>query len=751
MLGCCVARGAYALVPQAPTDAVPVRLSAFDELPAVASMDYGAFRVALIRPSAATTRFGTRSVESAYGLHLGGRRFDPAREPATDRSGLTSTQLALWSDQTPGDQLHLLQFAVPVRSEWQERLEGAGLKVIRALVPNALIVWGDHEPIRLPELERWLRSVAPFHASYRLLPHLRSLPAGEPLDIRVLHVRAAGRADLVRALEALGGSVTSTRAIDTRLGSISLAIDGALLSEVAALPGVYSVHDVPTDGGLRSEISTQIHAGNVDGSNYALTDYSSWLAGLPSGTEGVDGLSGAGVDVAIVDSGVDLDHPDLIARMASCTGDTCQTSVFGSHGSQVASIVAGDGASAVTETETATSRVFLRGQGVAPGAQMIPQRFTLGSIQELMQDSSINGAVVSNNSWGPADTPQGYDDDTLQADIGVRDANPDLAGNQPLTYVLAIMNGEGGTSSQGSPDEAKNLITVGSTHAQASPTQQETTIDDISDNSAHGPTLDLRFIPHLVATGCKVDSANSSGGHGLSSCGTSFAAPHVAGTVALFVEQFRNGYGTDPSPALIKAALLATARSLVGHLDADGNVLGHPPDSKQGWGRADPATLLDPPAAVAFVDQTHLFDGPGEEFEIDMVVDDPDQPVRIMLVWTDAPGHGLGGATDAWNNDLDLEVEEGANTYLGNEFSGGAWSTTGGSPDPMNNTEGVFLATDAGRSSFTVRVVAADINSDGVPAVGDPTDQDFAIYCLNCRAEKLFSDGFESGDPGAWQ
>ena len=61
------------------------------------------------------------------------------------------------------------------------------------------------------------------------------------------------------------------------------------------------------------------------------------------------------------------------------------------------------------------------------------------------------------------------------------------------------MNGSGGTSTQGSPDEAKNIITVGSTKMRDSGGNQYSAINDISSNSAHGPCLDGRTIPHIVA------------------------------------------------------------------------------------------------------------------------------------------------------------------------------------------------------------------------------------------------------------
>jgi hypothetical protein len=336
----------------------------------------------------------------------------------------------------------------------------------------------------------------------------------------------------------------------------------------------------------------------------------------------------------------------------------------------------------------------------------------------------------------------------MQVDIGVRDTDAATPGHQPLTFVLSIMNGNGGTSTQGTPDEAKNIFNIGSTKMQNSNGSQILEIDDLSSNTAHGPALDGRAIPHLVAPGCRVDSTLP-GGHGLS-CGTSMASPHVSGAVALFVEYYRGlAAGADPSPALVKAAFLPVAHDLAGHLDADGGVLGHPFDSKQGWGRMDLEAVVDPQVAVLYFDNPQLFDNTGEQWTASLSPADAAQPVRMMLVWTDAPGHGLGGATPAWNNDLDLAVDVGADTYLGNVFGPDGMSQTGGTADPKNNTEGVFLP--AGSGSFTVRVTAANLTSDGLPGQGDGTDQDFALACYNCSAgEPIFGDGFESGDTSAW-
>ncbi|MCB0016999.1 MAG: hypothetical protein KDE09_04360, partial [Anaerolineales bacterium] len=82
------------------------------------------------------------------------------------------------------------------------------------------------------------------------------------------------------------------------------------------------------------------------------------------------------------------------------------------------------------------------------------------------------------------------------------------------------------------------------------------------------------------------------------------------------------------------------------------------------------------------------------------------------------------------NNDLNLTVTANGNDYIGNNFGADGWSQTGGSFDGLNNTEGVFLASASG--SLTITVAGGNINSDGVPGVGDGTDQDFAIVCYNC-------------------
>jgi subtilisin-like proprotein convertase family protein len=109
-------------------------------------------------------------------------------------------------------------------------------------------------------------------------------------------------------------------------------------------------------------------------------------------------------------------------------------------------------------------------------------------------------------------------------------------------------------------------------------------------------------------------------------------------------------------------------------------------------------------------------------------------------------------------NDLDLVVEAGGRTYKGNVFANGH-SIPGGSADPRNNLESVFLPAGT-NGHFSVRVVGTNIAGDGVPGVGDLTDQDFALVVSNASEDPSpvlvhqastisdsDGDGLEPGEP----
>ncbi|HSM50940.1 MAG TPA: S8 family serine peptidase, partial [Thermoanaerobaculia bacterium] len=271
--------------------------------------------------------------------------------------------------------------------------------------------------------------------------------------------------------------------------------------------------------------------------------------------------------------------------------------------------------------------------------------------------------------------------------------------------------------------------------------------------SSRGPALDGRTLPTVAAPGSTIASTrNDLGGScstpisGTSSyyaycSGTSMAAPHVSGVLAVAAEWWRSRTsGADFSPAMAKALLVSSAVDM-----GTANI----PNNNEGWGRVQVTRLLAPGVAVAYFDQGHLFGDSGEVWSQSCNVDDAAEPLRVVLAYSDAAG--AAGANPALVNNLDLTVANGGTSWKGNVFTAG-WSTAGGSADALNNLESVFVAGPAaGRVS--IAVAATTIAGDGVPYNGDPTDQDFALVCSNCRdcgAWDLFADGFEGADTGAW-
>ncbi len=702
------------------------------EIPARQVLDYGAFVLLEMTPQQVERLERSGLPYQAYAepftLRLGGQALDT-------RAGRPALPAGWDLPRHSGADLYLLQLFGPTQAGWLEQLRQNGLEPVQYIYPFTYVVWGTAQQVAVAAQTPFVRWSAPFAPAYRVLPRWRALRGPQVLNL--LLYRGADTDAAVAAVEHLGGRLLGRRVLNKTWEIAGVELAGEKVQAAAGIPGVYSIQPRKTDGGLRGEMSNQINVNNHDQNNQAFPGYLDWLAAA--------GVDGSGVIIANVDGGIQDTHPDLVNRIVPCTGQTCGGSTMSDHGTHTAGIMAADGSSGVKDDSG-----FYRGLGMAPGANLVEQVYDPwfqqpGGMLLLMTESYRNDASLSGNSWGPSGFPQGYDDDTMQVDIGVRDADPDAPGNQPLNYILSIMNGNGGYQTQGTPDEAKNIFTIGSTKMQYSSGQQDLNINDLSANTAHGPCLDGRNIPHMVAPGCYVDSANI-GGHELM-CGTSMASPHVSGAVALFIEYYRNLFGLDPSPAMVKAAFLPVAHDLAGHLDADGNPLGHPFDYKQGWGRMDTAAVVSPTAPIAYFDAPLILDNTGEEWVRTISAADPSKPVRIMLVWTDAPGHGLGGETPAWNNDLDLLVEYGGDSFYGNNFGDDGWSQPGGAADYRNNTEGVFLGPTA-NGVVTIHVVAADINSDGIPNYGDDTDQDFSLVCWNCV---LGADFTLAADPAAFE
>jgi endonuclease G len=103
------------------------------------------------------------------------------------------------------------------------------------------------------------------------------------------------------------------------------------------------------------------------------------------------------------------------------------------------------------------------------------------------------------------------------------------------------------------PGTAEAVITVGAVEA-ALPVR-------VGGFSSFGPTRDGREKPDLCAPGVAISGAYRGSGDGvIAKCGTSQAAPHVAGAIALLLSQAKLSGATVPTASQIRAVLTNTTR-----------------------------------------------------------------------------------------------------------------------------------------------------------------------------------------------
>ncbi|HLQ23889.1 MAG TPA: S8 family serine peptidase [Gemmatimonadales bacterium] len=419
-----------------------------------------------------------------------------------------------------------------------------------------------------------------------------------------------------------------------------------------------------------------------------------------------------------------------------------------------------------------------------------PNTFTFPDYEDLQSRAYRDGARISTNSWG-ANVGGAYNSDAQRYDALVRDAQPAGSavanpGNQEMVIVFSAGNAGSAANTIGSPGTAKNVLTVGAgenvhSHSTANGGNsaagndgcfagagccndtQADSANDIIFFSSRGPCDDQRKKPDIVAPGTHVTGGvaqdappPSPAGTGndlacfaasgvcalpgggvvgdpdnffpagqqfyTTSSGTSHSTPAVAGGAALLRQFFVNGGLNPPSPAMTKAYLMNAARYMTG-TGANDTLW----SNSQGMGAADLGRSFDGTPRISSDEvSAQKLTASGQTRTFTGIVSTAAQPFRVTLAWTDAPGSTTG---NAFNNDLDLTVTVGGNTYLGNVFSG-ANSVTGGAADPRNNVENVFLPAGT-TGTFVVTVTAANINSDGVPGDADPLDQDFALVIYN--------------------
>ncbi|MGW1057213.1 S8 family peptidase [Micromonospora rubida] len=279
------------------------------------------------------------------------------------------------------------------------------------------------------------------------------------------------------------------------------------------------------------------------------------------------GYDGSGVKVAVLDTGIDANHPDLKGKVSAAQsfvpGASALTDGHG-HGTHVASTIVGTGAASGG-----------RNKGVAPGAQLLVGKVLSDQGQgnmswsiDAMEWAATSGARVVSMSLGAQPT-----DGTDPASQAVNQ----LTATTGTLFVIAAGNDGPGKGSVAAPGTADAALTVAAV----------TKDDQLADFSSRGPRITDRALkPDISAPGVGIVAARASGTsmgrpvdeHYTAANGTSMATPHVAGAAAIIAQQH-----PDWTASQLKPTLMSTAK--------DGGFTAY----EQGAGRLDVARAVRQP------------------------------------------------------------------------------------------------------------------------------------------------------------
>ncbi len=265
---------------------------------------------------------------------------------------------------------------------------------------------------------------------------------------------------------------------------------------------------------------------------------------LPWGVDRIDAdlawtaSTGAGVKVAIIDTGIDIDHPDLaVAGGVNVVGPfrTEKYNDDNGHGTHVAGIVA-----ALNNTIGVV--------GVAPNAELYAvkafNRKAIGFDSDIIDGiylciNNPSGRMdVINMSFGGSDHASLHE--AIQAAYNAGIVMVAAAGNNGITDGKIVY-----------PAKYSETIAVSAINS----------IDGLAYFSSYGPEIDL------AAPGQEINSTWNDGYYKIAN-GTSMATPHVVGTVALVLADPYLKCDTDfngsCSPTEVKQRLEITAEWLTG-------------------------------------------------------------------------------------------------------------------------------------------------------------------------------------------
>ena len=426
-----------------------------------------------------------------------------------------------------------------------------------------------------------------------LAPHISRKAQAKAAAVTMKYLAKARQHSLVAALEQQIGT-------DASMAYRSLWIADAVgvradAQTIAALAAAFPEAQISIDSPLQMPV-TPLAA--TPGDNTPLN--SLWnLDAITARDMWTLGYRGAGSVIAVVDSGVDVQHADIAAAAyRGGTNSWCDISGTGAGPCNGLAFPAdpGTGTSAVGGHGTAVMGLAVGGDtggdpiGVAPDAQWVGVRIfdnegnanvsdALAGLQWLIDLPANQIPDVVNMSWEVADVNAGTSCN-LQPQL-------ETAIQSLRSLEIFLVASSGNDTIAHLPAGYVEVFAVGATN-QNNTVLVSTSGQGPSTCPGRGVGLGAKPYPNAVAPGDAVTSADlTSAGQSfyISFNGTSASAPHAAGAFALLRSAFPNATVTEIQSAMEIAA--------VGTIDPATSMLDNTVNERHGFGLLDTRAALD--------------------------------------------------------------------------------------------------------------------------------------------------------------
>ncbi len=637
-----------------------------------------------------------RVTQTTYDINLAGVAADPAKS-----TPVVSPELTASADS----RMFIVQFQTQSLAVYRSQIRTLGGTIHRYLPQHAHLVEMDavvkdasvgdasvRDQVAALPYVRW---VGPYHPAYRLEPWIaqrigdkgQPLPMQQRYNVMVFERGLRQKQAVADRIRELGGTIDALTPSGFRLEA---TLTPGQLLEVVRMDEVLFI-DRWSEPVLCMDVARQIGGADF--------------------VESIAGYTGAGVRAEVCDNGFDDTHQDFqtIPPLLHGAHD------LEDHGTNVYGIVFGDG------TGDADAR------GLLPDAQGIMAGWDFTDRYQHTAEllAAPYFAVLQSNSWGGLQIPPSYNSRSAELD--------DIL----FLNDIVILHGQGNYGHWSPPSSlaeawAKNVVSVGGVRHWDTLTKAD---DSWSGGGlpSFGPAPDGRIKPDLTHFYDNVLTTAPGDAYDPAFGGTSAATPITAGHFGLFFQMWSDGlfgntvdpggtvFDNRPHAATAKAAMINTASQYP--FAGTGHDLTR---MHQGWGMADAKRLyaLQDRLAV-IVDETDLLTELGST-QYPVVVAAGQAALRATLVYTDPAGVPESNPNRV--NDLTLRVTSpSAVVYWGNNgLLAGNWSTSGGSANTIDTVENVFIENpEAG--TWTVEVLADEINADGHPETPGVDDADYAL------------------------